>query len=298
MTDIAASILAKLKNKAKATNISYQQCLQLFFQEEFLRKLSKSQYKNNLILKGGFFIYTLTNFESRTTIDVDFLLLNHSNSIDNIKNIITTVINTSTGNDYIQMTAQKYKLITPQREYHGVSAQIIGQIKNVRVPFSIDIGSGDIVTPEAKVRSVITQLPDFEAPIIKTYSLESNIAEKLDAMLQRFELTSRMKDFYDIYYLANTFNFNGKILQSAIINTLQCRKTPYDQNSFTHILSLVNNENIIIRWKHFLKTINDTSLDFQLVVNQIQAFLEPVYLSIINKVDWNKQWDCCKNCWI
>ena len=70
IADKAASVLAKLKNKAKISGISYQQCLQLFMQEEFLRKLSKSGYEDNLILKGGLFIYTLTNFESRATIDV------------------------------------------------------------------------------------------------------------------------------------------------------------------------------------------------------------------------------------
>ena len=69
MADIAASVLAKLRNKAKASGISYQQCLQLFVQEEFLRKLSKSGCEDTLILKGGLFIYTLTNFESRATID-------------------------------------------------------------------------------------------------------------------------------------------------------------------------------------------------------------------------------------
>ena len=82
MADIAASVLAKLRNKAKASGISYQQCLQLFVQEEFLRKLSKSGCEDTLILKGGLFIYTLTNFESRATIDVDFLLRGYSNSID------------------------------------------------------------------------------------------------------------------------------------------------------------------------------------------------------------------------
>lgn len=79
MTDKAASILAKLKNKAEISGISYQQCLQLFMQEEFLRKLSKSGHEDTLILKGGLFIYTLTNFESRATVDVDFLLRSVSN---------------------------------------------------------------------------------------------------------------------------------------------------------------------------------------------------------------------------
>ena len=72
MADMAASVLAKLKNKAKSSGISYQQCLQLFFQEEFLRRLAGSKYAENFVLKGGLFIYTLTNFESRATVDVDF----------------------------------------------------------------------------------------------------------------------------------------------------------------------------------------------------------------------------------
>ena len=230
MADKAASVLAKIRNKAKASGISYQQCLQLFVQEEFLRKLSKSGYGDTLILKGGLFIYTLTNFESRATIDVDFLLRGYPNSIEDIKDLIGKIINTPTGNDYIEMRAKGFEEISPQRKYHGISTQIIAQIKNVRVPFNIDIGVGDIIFPRAEERKISTQLPDFEAPIIKTYSLESTIAEKFDAILQRFELTGRMKDFYDIYYLSRTFNFDEERLQSAIFNTLQRRGTPYDRD--------------------------------------------------------------------
>ena len=199
MADVAASVLAKLRNKAKASGISYQQCLQLFVQEEFLRKLSKSGCEDTLILKGGLFIYTLTNFESRATIDVDFLLRGYSNSIDDVKELICKIIDTPTGNDYIEMRAKGFEEISPQRKYHGISTQIIAQIKNVRVPFNVDIGVGDIIVPRAEERTINTQLPDFEAPVIKTYSLESTIAEKFDAILQRFELTGRMKDFYDIF---------------------------------------------------------------------------------------------------
>ena len=99
MADIAASVLARLKNRAKASGISYQQCLQLFMQEEFLRKLSKSGCNNHLILKGGLFIYTLTNFESRATIDVDFLLQGYSNSIDTVQGLIEKILATPTGNN-------------------------------------------------------------------------------------------------------------------------------------------------------------------------------------------------------
>ena len=101
------------------------------------------------------------------------------------------------------MTASGFEEISPHRKYHGISVQIIGKIKNVRVSFNIDMGIGDAIVPHAMEQKIQTQLPDFESPAIFTYSLESTIAEKFDAILQRFELTGRMKDFYDIYYLAS-----------------------------------------------------------------------------------------------
>ena len=297
MADIAASVLAKLRNKAKASGISYQQCLQLFMQEEFLRKLSKSGYDDFLILKGGLFIYTLTNFESRATIDVDFLLHGYSNSINNVKNLIRKIIDTPTGNDYIEMTAKGFEEISPQRKYHGISTQIIGQIKNVRVPFNVDIGVGDVIVPKAEQCKINTQLPDFEAPIIKTYSLESTIAEKFDAILQRFELTGRMKDFYDIYYLSRTFDFEGAKLQDAIFETLQRRGTPYDRNSFKRIVTLANDDDMQKRWKYFLKNIKDDTLEFSIVIAEIQTFLEPVFEAIVNEKELQKIWNSNARKW-
>lgn len=297
MADIAASVLAKLRNKAKASGISYQQCLQLFMQEEFLRKLSKSDYGDFLILKGGLFIYTLTNFESRATIDVDFLLRGYSNTIDNVKDLISKIIDTSTGSDFISMTAQEFEEISPQRKYHGISTQIIGQIKNVRVPFNVDIGVGDVIVPQAEQRTINTQLPDFEAPVIKTYSLESTIAEKFDAILQRFELTSRMKDFYDIYYLSRTFDFEGAKLQAAIYETLQQRGTPYDRDSFKRIIALAEDVDMQKRWRYFLKNIKEDTLEFSIVIADIQTFLEPVFNTIVSEDVWQYKWEVSHNIW-
>ena len=297
MADQAASVLAKLRNKAKASGISYQQCLQLFVQEEFLRKLSKSGYDEFLILKGGLFIYTLTNFESRVTIDADFLLRGFSNSVEEVKELIGNIIATPTGNDYIFMTAKGFEETSPQRKYHGISAQIIGQIKNVRVPFNVDIGVGDVIVPKAEQRTIHTQLPDFEAPVIKTYSLESTIAEKFDAILQRFELTGRMKDFYDIYYLARTFDFDGARLQKAIFETLQHRGTPYDRDSFQRIVALADDEDMQKRWRYFLKNIKYDTLEFSVVIKEIQTFLEPVFDTIVNEDEWQKQWHSIECGW-
>lgn len=291
MVDIAASVLSKLKIKAKSSGISYQQCLQLFMQEEFLRKLSKSGYDDCLILKGGLFIYTLTNFESRATIDVDFLLRGYPNSIENVKSLIRKILDTPTGNDYIKMVAKGFEEISPQRKYHGISTQIIGQIKNVRVPFNVDIGVGDVIVPKAEQRKINTQIPNFETPIIKTYSLESTIAEKFDAILQRFELTGRMKDFYDIYYLSRKYDFDGEKLQSAIFETLQKRGTSYDRDSLNRVVALAEDEDMHKRWRYFLKNIKEKSLDFSTVISEIYTFLEPIFDAIVNEKELQGHWN-------
>ena len=298
MPDIGASILAKLRNKAKTSGVSYQQCLQLFFQEEFLRRLSKSSYAENLVLKGGLLIYTLTNFESRATVDIDFLLRYLPNDLDNMNRIIQGILETPAGNDFIQLEAKGVEPIALQRKYHGVSTQIIGRIKNVRVPFNIDIGVGDIIVPKSEKRKIQTQLADFEAPEISTYSLESTIAEKFDAILQRFELTGRMKDFYDIYYLAHTFDFDGRKLQEAIIQTLQNRGTPYEKDSFTRVVQLVDDEDMKVKWRYFLKNIRLSELPFEAVMKTIADFLQPVYKAIVTEEEVLQKWDCQKQEWM
>jgi len=298
MPDIATSVLAKLKNKAKASGISYQHCLQLFMQEEFLRRLSKTKFKDFFVLKGGLLIYNLTKFESRATIDVDFLFRKQYNTINDIVKLIEEVIMTSTGNNYILMEITGYVEILPHLKYNGVSVQIIGRIKNVRVPFNIDIGVGDVIIPNSELRTMNTQLVDFEAPKINTYSLESIIAEKLDAIFQRFELTGRMKDFYDIYYIAGYFNFDGKILQSAIYGTLKNRKTPFNKDNFIRISELVNDTDIQTRWKYFQTKSKFNLLKLDDILERIKIFLEPVYDSILAEENWIKTWIHDKLKWV
>ena len=177
ITNPAASALARLRNRAKSGGISYQHCLQLFVQEEFLRRLSLSPYKEHLILKGGLFIYSLTHFQSRPTIDVDFLMKGLPNTEAQVKDMVERIIATPGGNDFVSFTVGKIKPIALEKQYPGLSIQLIGQILNVRVPFGIDLGVGDVVTPAADEREAYAMLDDFTPPRIFTYSLESAIAE-------------------------------------------------------------------------------------------------------------------------
>lgn len=297
MADIAASVLAKLKNKAKASGISYQQCLQLFFQEEFLRRLAGSRYADNFVLKGGLFIYTLTNFESRATVDVDFLMRGLNNDMARMDEIIAEILAVDTGNDFVAFKATKTEPIAIQRKYHGISTQITGYIKNIRVPFNVDIGVGDVIVPNAQRRNIQTQLDGYEKPEILTYSLESTIAEKFDAILQRFELTGRMKDFYDIYYLSRTFDFDGLKLQTAIQETLQNRGTAYEKDSFDRILALADDADMQTKWRYFLKTLGNPDVAFEDVMGEFRTFLLPVWEAIVSERELQHCWISAEKVW-
>ena len=291
MADIGASILAKLKNKAKALGVPYQQCLQLFFQEEFLRRLSKSDYAENFILKGGLFIYTLTNFESRATVDIDFLMCRMSNALDHMDAVIEEIIATPTGNnDVVILSAKHTERISLQRRYPGVSTQIMGRIKNVRVPFDVDVGIGDVIIPKPQKRAMPPQLEGYDAPEVLTYSLESTVAEKFDAILQRFELTGRMKDFYDIYYLAQSFEFDGRSLQEAIVQTLSTRGTPYERDSFDRMVALADDTDMQAKWRYFLRTIKGREITFSDVIATLGRFLRPVWDAIVNEDELLRTW--------
>ena len=126
---------------------------------------------------------------------------------------------------------------------------------------------------------------------------DSTIAEKFDAILQRFELTGRMKDFYDIYYLARTFDFDGAKLQTAISRTLERRGTPYEKDSFKRILALAEDMDMQKRWKFFLKTIKNDTLEFSAVIEEIQTFLEPVFEAIVNEKGFFHMWICDNANW-
>lgn len=294
---IEQSILDRLKNNSLKSGKSFQLLLQLFCQEELLRRVSLSKYVDNLILKGGLFIYTLTNFESRATIDIDFLLKNIVNSRQEILKMINEIISKETGNNYVSYEIKEIKDIALQMKYNGISVQLIAKIKNTRTPLSIDFGIGDIIIPKSEKRFIPTQLEDFDEPEINTYSLESTIAEKFEAMIQRLEFNSRMKDYFDIYYLANTFDFEGRKLQEAIYETIQNRGTPYEANSLKTIVGFNDNNDMNTKWIQFLKKLKLKEPSFKSVLILLKEFIEPIYNSILNEGELQGYWSCKNNKW-
>ncbi|MCR5456650.1 MAG: nucleotidyl transferase AbiEii/AbiGii toxin family protein [Clostridiales bacterium] len=296
MPDIGASILAKLRNKSKESGRSNQLCMQLFCQEEFLRRLEKSKYTNNFVLKGGLFLYTITEFDSRVTVDVDFLLRKIPSTPERLREVIEEIINADTTNDFITFEIKDIAPISINKQYPGIHADIIAQIKNTRTPFGIDFGVGDIIVPGAKKRTISTQLKDFPAPSVNTYSLETTIAEKLDAILGLMEFSSRMKDYYDIFYLANKFNFDGNTLTEALKKTFANRGRAFTEEQFEQMLSFAEDDAMQKKWLAFCKKINVES-DYGEVLKMIHTFIEPPFTAAINGMEFEKNWVTEKQEW-
>jgi predicted nucleotidyltransferase component of viral defense system len=287
----SASVLARLKNKAKQKGIPFQQLLNLFCQEEFIRRLAQSNYSDKLILKGGFLLYSISGFETRPTVDADYLLKYYSNEISSIEKMVKSIIQEETINEFITIDIRNIEKISEIKEYHGLRVNLIGYIGKTRTPFSIDLGIGDVIIPSAVERTLPVLLDEFTEPTILTYSLESTVSEKFDAIVNLMETSGRMKDFYDIYYLASSFKFEGRKLQEAIYETLSQRGTPYEPDSVIVIQRLIDNNEIINRWKNFCNKILKYELDFRKVVELIVIFIEPPFQAIVNEDEFFGTWD-------
>lgn len=297
MADIAASVLARLKNKAQISGRSYQLCLQLFCQEEFLRRLGKSKYAENLVLKGGLFIYSLTDFDSRVTVDVDFLLRQMPNTPEQLKTVLEEIIAAPTGNDFITFEIKGVAPIAVAKKYAGIGASVVARIKNTRTPFSIDFGVGDVIVPKQEKRKIPTQLSDFDAPTVNTYSLETTVAEKIDAILSLMEFSSRMKDYYDIYYLANRFDFDGATLTEALKKTFENRGHKFTIEQFEQVMTFGSDDAMQKKWKAFVRKIEAKTDDFSKVIGAIDLFLAEPIKAAVENTSFTAHWNATDNKW-
>lgn len=295
--NMAASVLMRLKDQSREKGLPFQMILQLFAQEEFLRKLSFSQYSDNLILKDGMFIYTLTEFDSRPTRDINFLIKNLHGSLENIEQTMRDICNINTGNDFITLEVLGTETISVDKKYPGVKTSFMGRIGKVRIPFSIDVGIDDVIVPDPIKRLIVTRLPDFVSPEVFTYSLESTIAEKFDAILQRMDGTSRMKDFYDIYYLSGIFDFEGMVLIEAVKSTLAHRNRELSADVFSEIADFKNNTVLNIQWKAF-DPAKEAGLLFDDVLDRLAVFLEPIYQNILRETGFDGRWGYESKMWM
>jgi len=276
----SASIRARLKNISREKQIPFQLLIFRYLHERLFYRMSISNYRNNFILKGGNLLFANQGLLSRPTRDIDYLAVNVPNDIEEIRSIFIKLCNIEYSDDKVIFNPNsiEFETITEQDKYSGLRVFINASFDTIRQKIQIDIGYGDIVIPNAKIIDYPVLLEDMESPIIKVYSNETVIAEKFQAMMELAELNSRMKDFYDIYTILSTNQFDRDVLKDAIISTFKQRSTSYMEKHAVFTEEFVKDTNRNKMWKAFLNKINDNSkLEFEVVMDTISKNLKPIW---------------------
>ena len=277
------SIRTKLLNVAKKENIFYQTILTRYFQERLLYRMSQTRYRNNFYLKGGALMYAYESFAARPTLDIDFLGNNISNEGTSIIAAFKEICSVPFEEDGVifdveHITAQN---ITEFKDYHGIRLSIPVKMDSIAQVLTMDIGFGDIVTPSPVNLDFPILLEHLPCANILAYSLETVIAEKMHAIIDLADQSSRMKDYYDLHRILKEEKYDPEVLQEAIIRTFENRHTPYDENTMFFRKDFGINQQMEARWKAFMRKITKaTDLSFSEVVAFIQETLRPYWENI------------------
>ncbi len=224
--NVGASVRQRLLNKARETGRPFSEVLQYFAIERFLYRLSMSEHAEKFVLKGALMLTAWKAPLLRPTMDID-LLGTTGNDIGSMAAIVRQIcaghVEPEDGLVFDAATVQGER-IAEAAEYEGVRIRFRATLDAARIQMQLDIGFGDVVVPEAALTTYPT-IFDQPAPHLLAYSKETAIAEKFEAMVKLGELNSRMKDFFDVWLLSRSFDFDGPRLCEAIDKTFKRRGT-------------------------------------------------------------------------
>lgn len=274
MINNVQSLKDKAKNFANENNLNVQVILQNFMFEKFLERLSKSEYKEKFIIKGGFLLSSIMGIKMRSTMDIDANITGMEFNEKEIRKMITEIALMNL-NDNVTFVVDKEDVIREDNEYGGFSFKIIGQFSNIIVPFYIDISTGDIITPRA-IEYKYRTLLENESIELYTYNYETIIAEKLQTIFKRGVSNSRMKDYYDIYYFA-TYKWNDiniETLRIAIYKTFKQRESMKELEDFDNIIKDIEENSVLkTRWKNYQdRFMYAKDISFDTVIETIKKY--------------------------
>ncbi len=250
MSRKAMSLKAKIRNLAKEKDISAQVILQNYMFERFLERLSKSDYKNNFILKGGMLIAAIVGIDNRSTMDMDATIKNYPIAIGSLTKAITEICNIEMEDD-VNFSFMGIEPIRDDDIYGGYRVGIKADYDTIITPLSVDITTGDVITPKEVFYS-FKMIFDEGTIGVWAYNIETVLAEKVETILQRGELNTRPRDFYDVYILANTQEFDILVFSEALKNTIEHRETIHILNdTLKRIKNIETSEILKDRWMKY-----------------------------------------------
>ncbi len=235
VTNLPASVLARLKHIAEKEHLDFNFLLLRYLQERFLARIADSGFVNMFILKGGFLLLAYNIERARPTRDMDFLGVDMPADRKELERVVRMICSVELSDGVVfHAHSMKSATIKEQAEYAGIRIKLIATISSARNTLQLDVGFGDVLTPCALQMEYPTLLTKERIKVL-AYSKETIVAEKFEAIVRLTTFNTRMKDFYDIVFLARERDFDGAVLQTALRNTFTRRQT-----EFSSALELLN----------------------------------------------------------
>ncbi|MBN2686238.1 MAG: nucleotidyl transferase AbiEii/AbiGii toxin family protein [Pontiellaceae bacterium] len=283
--NIAASVKARLQNRARETDTAYSELLRPYAMERFLYRLSVSQYASIFVLKGALlFMIWEPQYHRRTTVDIDFLGFTE-NSLDHLKERVRTICATPVEDDGIifDLESIRSERIKEDADYEGVRVRLMAMLERSRIPIQIDVGFGDALVPDA-ITGTLPTLLNFPAPRLRCYQQLTVISEKFQAMVKLGDLNSRMKDFYDVWNIIQHEDIIGTDLQKACKATFERRDTQFSLDDPIWTEEFARSPEKAIQWSAFLRKqgiAEGVPATFEDVTEQLLKFFIPLIGAIV-----------------
>ena len=274
------SVKAKLLNLMNSSGYKYMYLLARYFNERLLYRVSVSPYRENFLLKGGSLLYALNGLETRPTIDIDFMAQRISRDREHLEKVFCEILSIECEEDGVAFDVDglRSEPITVEKEYPGTRFFVSAQMDTIVYPMSMDIGFGDVVTPGPVSVDFPLLLQDVPSINIKAYSLETVVAEKFHAMVERDVTNSRMKDFFDCYQILTTKELDDEMLYEAVKATFDNRELAFNANLQLFNGEFCTDEVRLKRWEVFIKKIQwKESLSFANVMAVVTERLKGLY---------------------
>lgn len=269
-------IKGRIKSVAKQNNADARTLMRIYMMERFLERLAQSEYRDNFIIKGGILVTAMIGVAHRSTMDIDTSMKNLNLSAEDALRVVNQVKDIDL-DDGVSFDVKDVSNIMDEMEYPGIRVTMNANVGRLITPLKIDISTGDVITPRAIEFNYDLLLEDRSISLW-SYNLETILAEKLQTVLARGILNTRMRDFYDIRMLLDTDEdkVNKVVLKDAFAATCNKRGTDHLQEQAEEIIKIIEaDEQLQVLWRAYQKKYSYAAeIDYASVINGVRKLMD------------------------
>lgn len=271
-------IKGRIKSVAKQNNADARTLMRIYMMERFLERLAQSEYRDNFIIKGGILVTAMIGVAHRSTMDIDTSMKNLNLSAEDALRVVNQVKDIDL-DDGVSFEVKDVSNIMDEMEYPGIRVTMNANVGRLITPLKIDISTGDVITPRAIEFNYDLLLEDRSISLW-SYNLETILAEKLQTVLARGILNTRMRDFYDIRMLLDTYEdkVNKAVLKDAFAATCKKRGTDHLQEQAEEIIKIIEaDEQLQVLWRAYQKKYSYAAdIDYASVISGVRKLMDSI----------------------